>query len=774
MRPLMLAAIGITTALPAAAQDESVYLEEIIVTATKREQPLHDVPLSISAVDGRRLLETGIANMETLRRYVPNLNMSETGIGNHIAIRGIFSGENPGFEQSVGTYVDGIYHGRGQQSRGLFLDLQRVEVLRGSQSIVFGRNSIAGALNITSARPTDYAEGSLFAGFIPETESREFVGVLSGPLGADVRGRIAARSRTQDGHIANLTLGRDEPQRDETNVRVSLEWDAPNDFAVYFKAEAGRFDVTGRQVEILEETPAAAGPFTGLEYADILLLFGQDSSVANSSLDYARSSNGDFSNNDSLELVLSISRPVGDLEFTAVTGFSSYEFDELCDCDFTGGNVFKAGFQEEFDQFSQEFRITSPLGRRLEYLVGLYYETNNLDFFDTLFVDDQSIIVPVVDALTMSTNGQFLANTGTPRFFSQDASSWSAFGQVGYELTDGLRLIAGLRVTNEEKTASRSLTITDINGDPLPEPGATVAPLLYAGLFNVSNHDIRGKRTEFQAMPSLSLQYDIGEDSMGYLLVSTGSKSGGFDERSNNAPANGGSFEFEDEWATNGEAGLKMRFASGAAELNAAVYRTRFEDLQVSVFDGVLGYNVTNAGEAVTQGIELDARWAVSDELILSAAIGTIDFEFKDYIGQCYFGQQPDAADGRNCNYRGQSNTYVADWNGLVSADYIRTFGGDLVFRAVVDVTFTDDYPTTPTLDPAQVQDGYTNVNARLAIGGDDGLWEVALLGRNLTDEVIVPYSLDTPLAGANFGAQSVWGFVAEPRTIALQASIGF
>lgn len=757
-----------------AERDTSPILENIVVTAKKRESSLSDVPISIVAIDGQRLLETNIQSMSALGSYVPNMSMAETGIGNHVAIRGIFSGENPGFEQSVGTYVDGVYRGRGQQARALFFDLERVEVLRGSQSTLFGKNSVAGALNITSAKPTESAEAYVQATYEPETGEREVIGAVSGPLSSTLRGRIAARYRKQDGHIKNLTLGQDEPQRDERSFRVALEWDAPGDTTLLFKAEGGSFDVSGREIEILRELPAAVGPFTGLEYSQILQVFGQDASVANTQQDFARSANGDFSNNDTLELVLTVSKPLGRFELTSITAHSGYEFEELCDCDFTGGNVFQAGFNEEFDQFSQELRISSPVEDRISFIAGVYFETRDLEFSDTLFVDQDSVIVPVVNALTNSTNGQFIGNTGTPRMFRQDTSNWSLFGEATWAVSDRLRLTAGLRLATEEKSAARSLAITDISGGPLAQPAATVAPLLYAGLFNVSAHNIRGDRSEDQVLPSLSLQYDLNETSMAYLLLSTGAKAGGFDERSNNAPANGGSFEFEDEWATNFEAGFKIGFADGAAEVNASLYRTNFEDMQVSVFDGVLGYNVTNAGEAITQGMELDARWAISQRFLLSAAIGTTDFEFRDYLGQCFFGRVPDASDGVNCNYRGQSNVYAPDWNGIISANYQQPIGDRLLFRAVADLSFTDDYFTTPTLDPNQVQEAYTRVNLRLSLGDAGGRWELALIGKNLTDRSIVPYSLDTPLAGASFGAPSFWGFVEEPRTVGLQASASF
>ncbi len=180
----------------AAAQAQTVALEEIVVTAQKRAESLQDVPVAVSAVTGNKIAEAGIIRLEDLRNYVPTLFTQETAIGNNISIRGIFSGVNPGFEQSVGTYVDGIYRGRPQQSRMQFLDLERIEVLRGPQSILFGKNSVAGALNITTARPTRELEGSVSALYEPEFNEEEYTGYVSGPLSDTVRGRLAARYRT--------------------------------------------------------------------------------------------------------------------------------------------------------------------------------------------------------------------------------------------------------------------------------------------------------------------------------------------------------------------------------------------------------------------------------------------------------------------------------------------------------------------------------------------------------------------------------------------------
>jgi outer membrane receptor protein involved in Fe transport len=227
-------------------------------------------------------------------------------------------------------------------------------VLRGPQSILFGKNSIAGALNITTARPTDELEAGVKVLFEPEFGEQKYSGYLSGPFTDSFRGRISARYRELDGYLRNLTLAEDEPNREETNVRGWLEWDVTGDLRLSLKAERGEFDVEGRQIEIYDEipvpgAPGPTNPFGGLTYSQILFALGQDAGVLNNFPDYKRSANGDFSNNETEEYVFTIDWAIGEHELTAITGYSKYEFQELCDCDFTGDNVFGVGMAEEFD-----------------------------------------------------------------------------------------------------------------------------------------------------------------------------------------------------------------------------------------------------------------------------------------------------------------------------------------------------------------------------------------------------------------------------------------
>jgi outer membrane receptor protein involved in Fe transport len=761
-----------------ASTSRDASLEVITVTARKRAESLQRVPVSVSALSGEKLADATIERIQELDAYVPSLTMSETGIGTTISLRGIFSGVNPGFEQSVGTYVDGIYRGRPQQIRMPFLDLARVEILRGPQSILFGKNSIAGALNIITAQPASEPERAVSARYNPEFHEQEYAGVLSGPLSERVRARLAGQYRDGDGHIENLTLSRSEPAREEWGLRASLDWDATENLAISFKAEHGEFDVLGRSIEVFREFPAASPPasggFAGLTYGQILAAMGQDSSVLNNTQDFARSSNGDVSNNQTEEYVLTARWNAGGHEITAVTGYSAYSFEDACDCDFIGANVFAIPLGEDFDQFSQELRLASPVGQPLAYVTGLYFEQADLDYRDALVIDPGSVLVTIIDAnptLPRGSGTTGLADTATPRRFEQRSNAYAAFAQGTWNVGDRLRLTGGLRYTWEKKEASRILQIGSASGGAVPDPALTSA--LYAAAFNLRAHSIAGERTEDSLLPSVIAEWDASDDVLTYASWSRGSKSGGFDARSNNPPANSGSFEFEDEQADTFEVGAKARLG-GALELNAALYHTDFHDLQVSVFDGVLGFNVGNAAKARVQGLELDARWAATAGLTFSAALTYTDFEFDEYFGQCFFGQPPDAPDGINCSYAGKTNEFVANWGAVISSEYRRALAGRLEWALSLDAIYSSDYNRSPTLDPQQVQKAYTLLNARLALRDRNGRWELAVLGHNLTDEVVMSFGGDVPLAARTFGAPGYAAIVNEPSSVAVEIRASF
>ena len=796
------------------SQPYSGMLEEIIVTAQKRVQSLQDVPISVNVMAGEKIGEAGISKIEDLQSYVPNFTMSETGIGTNIYMRGLGSGINQGFEQSVGLYKDGAYYGRAQLSRAPFLDLERVEVLRGPQNILYGKNSIAGAISMMSARPTPEFEGKVSATYEPEYGEQIVDLVVSGPLTNNLSGRIAHRSRDHDGYIKNLNAG-DEPRRDEQTTRFSLLLSGEDGAEFSLVHERSDFDVDGRQVEIVGDRPSLNPGLAGANWGQFLFslnplntITGADqtpASVLNNEVDYARSANRDYSYNTVDSTVFNMTFDLNDIELSATTSLVSYEYEELCDCDFTSADVFFVESMEEYEQFSQEVRLTSPGGEKVDWIAGLYYQSSDLDFQDRFLTSPTSTVGNVLDAVLPtlfqqlagadvypSGAGQAVNGFAAPRMFKQDSTLGSAFAQVTWNINDLTRFTVGGRYSSEEKNASRTLDFTNLSGSSLPFddlflPNTTMGVDYILGqVLRVARHDMDGRREESDFAPSMIFERDFAQDSMAYLSWSRGFKAGGFDVRSNAPPqvtmlnpafpaaVPAGTFEYEQEQAETVEMGLKSRLLDNRAEFNLAVFRTEYEDLQVSIFDGSLGFNVGNAAAAVSQGVELDGRWAATENLTLSGSLALLDFEFDEYPnGQCT--QVVRITTGEDlCDYSGMSNQYVADVTGFLSADYQMPVSDRLFANMVMDIVYSSEYNPSQNLDPNVMQDGYTKLNFRLSLSDIDDVWEVSLLGKNLTDEEIVTYVNDTPLAGSLSQSIGYYGFIEPPRTLAIQGTYRF
>lgn len=740
-------------------------LEEIIITAQKRPENLQDVPISVNALSGDKLADAGLGSLEDVQAYVPNLTIAQGAISSQIFIRGFGSGLNQGFEQSVGMYADGIHYGRAQQSRAPFVDLERVEVLRGPQSILFGKNSIAGAISMISAKPTDEFEASVSALYEPDHGEQELNLMVSGPITDSLRGRLAIRDRSMDGYMKNLTLTRDEAMVEERVIRGTLSWDMSHNTDVTLKVEQGEFDSSGRALEVVSDS--GYGAF--LAGAP----FNQDAGVLNTDLDYKRSSNGDFSDNNTDNVTLTVNHDLGIGTLTAVTGYSGYEYSEVCDCDFTGAYLLDTTFEEEYEQFSQEIRFATPKGETVDWIGGVFFQTGEIDFSDTIGFGPRSLMPT---AMSMGSAGALalqLQNTAAARTFEQETDSWSVFAQATWNVQDNLRLTFGGRYTAEKKDAQKSFNLVDLaNGQTPTDPvQAAALPTLYASL-NMVEHTLETHRDESAFTPSFTVEYDYSGDTLLYATVSTGFKSGGFDARGNTAA----SFEFEEEEAQTIELGAKMALG-GRVEMSAALFYTEFDDLQVSIYDGVLGFNVGNAAKAVSQGLELDGRWAVVEGLTLTGAMAYLDFEFDGYEnGQCPEGVAADSVvNGIGyCDYSGKANMYSPELTATLTADYVYALSDSLELRAAVDLIYSDDYYVAPDLDEAMVQDGYTKVNARLALGNINQNWELALVGKNLTDEEIMTFGTDVSLSGNFFGTPGNFALLERPRSLAIQAHYSF
>ena len=768
-------------------------LEEIVVTAQQRSESLQDVPVSVAAVTAEKMSNAGIVDLQGLSELVPNFSINETGISTTVTIRGISSGINPGFEQSVGIYNDGIFYGRDQLARIPMMDMERVEILRGPQGILFGKNSIAGAVSQVSAKPTDDFQGSVTALYEPDHGEQDVRVVLSGPLSESFSGRIAILDRSLDGYVFNTVSGQDEQNEEEQVIRASLRWDVSDDMTANLKVSRSTFDTVGRNMEVYNSigAPDHISVLNGIPSTAV-------ASPVEAGLNYSADNNGHFSDNEVSDVTLTVDWDMDGFSLTSVTGFVEYEFDENCDCDFSGAAIFDAARQEEYEQFSQEFRFTSDLGGDFDYIGGLFFQSTELNYKDQISLPSPTLIGDVLAGLAPSL-APFAPGASTDRSFNQEGDLWAVFAQGTYTLTDEVRVTVGGRYTSETKDADRTQqhkAVAAFGGQY--QPAVVADPISGAhnalwGIFAIEPYQtIVGKLDDSSFTPVVTVEWDANEDTMAYFTWTKGFKSGGFDARSNghpdaavnNAgnPISGnpitGSWVFDREEATSIELGSKMTLADGAAELNIALYMTEYSDLQVSQFDGTLGFNVTNAGEATVQGLEADGRWAVSDNVTLTGSAAYLDFNYDKFPNsQCYFGQVSDSADFAGlCDVSGERKEYTPELQANIGAAWMGEVGEGLILSASADLVYMDDYIYASNLDPRTMQKATTQVSARIAISDSEGNWEVALLGRNLTDETVINFGGNTPLGGTLTGGagNSYYAFVNRPLNIALQAKYSF
>lgn len=764
-------------------QANSSGLEVIEVTAQKRAADAQKTPISLNVLSAEDIKEKGIEKIDDLQYSVPNLHLTETGISTQIYIRGIGTGNNQGFEQSVGQYIDGIYYGRQQLLRMPFLDLERVEVLKGPQSILFGKNSVAGALNLSSAKPTQDLEAAFDVSYQPSFGATEINGMVSGGLTDTFSARLAVRDYQEDGYIKNTTKNRDETARDEQAIRLSLLWEPSDDMNFLLKVEHDKFSGEGRQIEIVQDDP---NPDTGLAYAQYLGLFGYPEGIADSKVNFVRQADdNEFSHNKLDNATLTANIMFGDYTFTSISGLVSYDFTEECDCDYVAAPVFNADIYEQYSQFSQELRIVSPLSDTFDWIGGFYYQSSQTDFDDRIKVPSNSILPLANPDLAP------IAGTSAGRNYTLDSVMWSVFFQGNVHISEDLTLTVGARYTDETKDGHREINIRELanstirSGDIVANP---MAAILYDVGFAIQNeqsplspngHNLTDSRSESAFTPLVNIQYSINKDIMAYVSATTGFKAGGFDARGNNID----SWEFKEEKAKSYEAGIKSSLLDNTLEVNLSLYRTDYDNLQISQFDGTLGFNVGNAKKTTVQGVELDGRWLIMDNdsgsLSMNYALAYLDHEFKDFKnGNCYNRQVPDGDIGPGgvqlCDFTGKSGQYTPKITGTLGFDYFKpiSFLGFEYFRVNLGLYHAGKQNVHPNLDPLYNVDSYTKIDARIALEAEN--WSIALFGRNLTNEKILTYAGNVPLSGSSFGTNTFYGFVDRPSTVGVQFQYDF
>ena len=751
---------------PARGASGSPSRDQIVVTAQRREENLQNVSLSVDVVDGRKIDDLRLERLAELSAFSPNLNVTETNAANRVFIRGIGSGSNPGFEQSVSTFYDGVYFGRGQQSRIPFLDIERIEVARGPQSTQFGKNAVAGALNVTTRNPGDEPEFGANLSYIPEFEDFSVSAFASGPISERFGARLAVQYRETDGFLTNTVLNEPQEQREEFLARLTLGGDLSDTVDWTLKLAGGEFDNTGNTSQIFAIDESVLLPAIGADTAALLFpdrTLDTRTSVANSvaladligdgpaQSPFPRRIGG---RNDTYFGANTINAELGGGVLTSITGFSAYRYDAVNDLDFTPLPLISREPSEDYTQYSQELRYRNQTGA-LDYTVGLYFQYADLDFSRPTDLDLTGVGLPLA-----------LSSVNT---FSQQTATYSAFAEGVWSLSDRLRLLGAVRVTQEDKDADKALFIAAFGErEPTDSPALIGAA---AGALDLFVHDFSASRSETAVEPALTIEFDSGDD-LFFARIARGQKTGGFDGEDGLSVGDTPSlsFEFEEETALAFEVGAK--FVIGRANINITGFRTNYDDLQVTNFNGV-AFVIQNAAEAVTQGVEMEAYWNITDELFLRGALGYLDFEFDSYEnGPCTAAQEEAAPGGETCvqDLSGRTGVLAPEWTGAIGLAYQRPiFSGRAELEASVDVNFSSDYFLEFDLDPNLRQEAFAKLDARLGVNVAEGRAGLAVFGRNLTDEITTQFGNDVPLFPGAFRSTT-----DQPRSIGLQATFRY
>lgn len=722
--PAMAQAAPADAAPDASGVDDS-NTNEIIVTAQKREQSLQDVPISMEVVSGAKLAEFNTSDIKAVMNYTPNVFVQSTAGNDVIYIRGFGSPPaNFAFDQSVSLYVDGIYAGRNRQAQAPFFDLARVEVLRGPQGALFGKNTAAGAVSVVSAGPTKDFEGSITGLYNFDHKGTDFSGYLSGPISDTLGARLAYKIVNQDGYIYNRATDHDDPEIKSQLLRLTLKWEPSANFDYTAKVEYGNREVNGGIT--------VSSPLTS----------GQDPQTTRY---LERSALGDEGNDNKSVMISGVGNlALGDFTLTSVTGYSWFKskiingFDQTIPNSggaFTANSVYNA-FPERFDQFSQEIRILSPTGKTFEFIVGAYYDKSNYKLeqyqgfnIPYLFLDRAGATpadprIPIFD-------GPYFGRIDST--FNQEAESWSVFGQATFNVTEAFRAIGSLRYSHTKKDGDFAARLVygsnGVNGQPF-------------ALRPISSAD--GKISEGNVDPSVTLQYDIAPRIMIYGTWGRGSKSGGF--VSNTLGTVDSTFTFEPEQSENFEAGIKSTLFDGKVVANVSAYHTKFKDLQVSVYQpATSSYLTGNAAAATSKGIEGSLSIYPIENFDISASAAYSDIKYDDYPGAACLASQVGCTPATN-NLAGYPVAYASKWTGSVTAHARFDMSEDLKLDITGVAAGRSKYFNSDNQSPIfGVQDGYVKLDLRVQLADRDNSWHLALVGKNLTNQKTIGSAFNLP-----------------------------
>jgi len=785
---------GMAHAQADTSEEESARtLGVVTVTAQKREERAVDVPISVVTTTGETLEALNLTAATDLQYTTPGLNLGDanTPRGAGLRIRGIRTNVfADGIEQNVGTVVDGVPLARAGQGLADLTDIERVEVLRGPQGMLFGRNASAGLINIVTRGPTDDLSVQGNAAVANDGVVNVSAG-LSGPIVKNVlTGRISGYTNQRDGFVARTGEDSSLNDRNEFGFRGALKWDASEDFELTLRA-----DYSERDNECCIWTPrafadATSDPRPGAGFLSTAL---PGVTASSDNLTIGDAADTIFNKVISQGVSGEVNWEFGDYTFTSLTAFRTWRQKDNNDADLSQLNILDINFgANDLEQFSQEFRLTSPSDGPLEYVVGaFYYDSSNTGNFDQVgrfalsFAGAQAagIDIPLAPGLALPASANFGRSVETVI----DVEDFAMFGQATYYLTEQLSLIVGGRYPD---------TSVSMDYARVGTPGNNAFNFLLGGAFAPLEFDVSTSDTNLSWR--LGAQYALGEDANLYATVSRGYKGPGFNNLLDIVIPTGQTEEeftlVDPEIPTSYEIGYKAILLDGRVSVDTSVYRTEFEDFQAQIVETPQGaaigsFAIRNAGELLTQGIELQVTAAPRDEVTLGFAAAFADSEFKSFQGaSCPRLAGLVTEVGAPCGplVAGGANATSFDASGLdgtnapeltLSLDgrYQTPIFGRFEGFVQGNYYWRDD--TTFGLYPFNVpnptvQESYGILNASLGLIGNDGGYTVSLFARNMTDENFVTSIFDLPFDAAGGLGQFVTADAQ--RTIGVSLNVSY
>lgn len=723
-------------------------LEEVIVTAQKRAESVQEIPLSVAVVSGNTLQEFTINNPTDLARSVPGLEIEPAPQGLHAPrIRGLGTGvgaEN--VEQSVGLFVDGIYSGKPRDLQSALFDVNRVEVIKGTQTSQLGKNTSLGAILVMSNRPEDENGGYAQAEYDFELGSTVLAGAVN--LATDFGNyRLAVNLVQEEGFVENLRVGGDGPEREQNSLRLSGLWDLGDRATLYAGYTYDDRKVTGMSFEISEDINGLYQGLTG--DTDIVLNNERKASTT------YEADGKDLDEQESHRVVLELSYEISDsLDFTALSGYSEYENGPRSyDADFSALDYIQQEKESDFDQFSQEFRLNgSALDDTLDYVAGFFYMENSFENYENTQTFDAGFVpLPQAEGLLAATGP-----SNSESRYKQDIETWSIYGNGAFQLADRWRLTLGLRYTDETKELTdwsarflideTTFFLEAAPGFIVPLPASALPPgtppTLMQLLGGPPHETAKLDYDEDNLDGSINVQYQFDVGNV-YASWARGSKSGGYSSSAGPA-AN----PFDTEEAETTELGIKSELMDGNLRLNAALFYTEIDDFQSVVFVGT-GFEAQTV-PVESQGVEFESMWAATQNLIVALSATYAEAENSDT------GDRPQGA---------------PEWAASLSVNHNLAVGSNYELRTNALINYRDDMytQTGETYEAPSI----TLVNLRLAFAPLDGQWELGLMARNLFDEQKQVFGFAFPIIGSlNPGLSN--GSYNRPRTVALQARYNF